>query len=118
MSPDPRIREQIQPRDGVWCVGGVNVQGKPFVHIHVDGKPYGQLDPGEAMMLGIRFIQAGIEAERDSSVVRAANEMEENVGEAQGTASAMLTMIRSYRDQWDPDVRQQIVWKPLTEEDE
>lgn len=84
--------------------GCVNLAGKPFVMTFVDGNALGQLTPAEATNHGIRSIQAAIEAERDSALVRGllAN------GATQTDAAAHLVMIRDFRAQVDPDPREDV----------
>lgn len=90
--------------------GAVRRDGKPFVIVLEDGEQTGQLTPAEAMNFGTRAIQAAIEAERDAATVLALKKMAADEGEseeAQETAAAgMLQMIRQYRQQVDPDPRQ------------
>lgn len=58
--------------------GMCTVKGKPFVQITarcaVSGKSShehkGQVDPAEAIQLGLRLIQAAIEAERDAGTLK------------------------------------------------
>ena len=83
--------------------GGVNEQGKPFVHILADGDKVGQLTPGDAIKFGVRGIQAAIEAERDAGVVRAIHKNYGTGDEPEKMIASLLTMIREERDQWDPD---------------
>jgi hypothetical protein len=84
-------------------IGGVNRDGTPFVHLLNDGKKFGQLDPGEAIRMGTRAIQAGIEAERDAGVVRALRKVGVDDANTEKAIAATLTMIREERDQADPD---------------
>jgi hypothetical protein len=84
--------------------GCVNTAGKPFVITIVNGEPFGQLTPAEALNFGIRAIQASQEAERDAALV---NSMRAS-GFDDFTVFGMLTMIREHRSQVDPDPREDV----------
>lgn len=91
---------------GISFAGGCTHEGKPFVHIFVDGKPYGQLSPREILALGIRAIQSGQEAERDAALVKAIIAMSDDLptDEAkQEAAASMLITIRRFREQAVPE---------------
>lgn len=87
--------------------GCVNPEGKPFVLIVFDGQKIGQLTPAEALNFGIRGIQASIESERDAAVWQCSQEIakDDSPEERNQYAAAMLTLIREYRGQVDPDPR-------------
>jgi hypothetical protein len=82
--------------------GAVRRDGKPFVIVLTDGEQTGQMTPGEAVNFGTRAIQAAIEAERDAATVLGIKQ----IGLGEREAAALLTMIREYRSQVDPDPRQ------------
>lgn len=88
----------------ITCHGQVTLEGKPFVLTAVDGRPFGQLTPRDAINMGTRFIMAGIEAERDAGLIRSM--LDE--GKSKREIGETLTKIRSYRDQADPDVEASI----------
>lgn len=87
--------------DLIELQGGVNRDGKPFVHVLFDGEKVGQLTPGEALNFGIRGIQFAIEAERDAALLLAMKK----VDDSDEFAAAMLTLVREHRSQVDPDPR-------------
>lgn len=93
--------------EGISLQGAVRVDGKPFVVVYVDGEPYGQLTPREALQHGTRAIQAAIEAERDAAVVLACLEQAAGEGKSaeQGERMAgyLLDLTRRHRGQADPD---------------
>lgn len=103
-----RLREQLKaaaPTGGlIELQGGVTIEGKPFVVTMADGAPLGQLTPAEAINHGIRSIQAGIEAERDSALMRGLTAN----GATRQDAAAHLSMIRVFRAQVDPDPRSDV----------
>lgn len=82
--------------------GAVRGDGKPFVRTSIDGKPFGQLTPGEAINHGIRAIQAAVEAERDAATLLGLR----SHGMDDATIGGMIAMIRKYRGQVDPDPRE------------
>lgn len=84
-------------------LGQVNLKGKPFVKM-TWGDEEGQLTPGESVNMGIRCIQAAIEAERDAAVVNGMRErgMEDEV------INGLLLMLRDSRGQVDPDPREDV----------
>lgn len=85
--------------------GCVRRDGKPFVIVVFDEKPVSQLSPAEAAAMGMRALQASIEAERDAAVVLASKEMAGTTQEADRIAFGILSMIREHRGQVDPDPR-------------
>lgn len=105
-TPGPKMAE------GIGLQGAVREDGKPFVVIYVDGEPYGQLDPAEAIAHGTRAIQAAIEAERDAAVVLACLETAAAAGDPKEKgdemAVALLEMTRRHRQQHDPDPGQAV----------
>lgn len=103
-------------RDPDWPQGGyfelqgaVNRNGKPFVLTSIDGEPFGQLTPAEAINHGVRAIQAGIEAERDAATFAAmtkfARDPADSDEEAARFAAGVIAAIRDHRGQVDPDPR-------------
>lgn len=103
-------------RDPDWPQGGyfelqgaVNVHGKPFVLTSIDGEPFGQLTPAEAINHGVRAIQAGIEAERDAATFVAMTKFAGGEGDdaddAKRFAAGIIAAIRDHRGQVDPDPR-------------
>lgn len=76
-------------------------QGKPFVAIILDGKELGQLDPDTCQQLGLRAIQAGIEAERDAGFFKFMRVLDPSPDGLQA-AGAMLHGLREHRAQYDP----------------
>lgn len=88
------------PGGSIDCVGEVRLDGKPFVKTTVAGRDFGQLAPRDAMAMGMRFIMAAIEAERDAGVVRGM--LDE--GKTPTEIGAQLTTMRKYRDSADPDL--------------
>jgi hypothetical protein len=81
--------------------GCVRIDGKPFVTTSLDGEPLGQLTPAEALNMGIRAIQASVEAERDAATLLGVK----GAGFDEATAAGFLQLIRSHRSQVDPDPR-------------
>lgn len=55
---------------GIAIESGVNLQGKPFCHVIVDGKPHGQLTPNEVRRMAMNWLEAAEAAEHDSAVFR------------------------------------------------
>lgn len=78
----------------------VTLEGKPFVAVLLDGEQVGQLDPGEAVHLGLRTIQSGIEAERDAGFWSFMLSLDDTRGGVQA-AAAMLAGLREHRGQYD-----------------
>lgn len=78
----------------------VTLEGKPFVAVLLDGEQIGQLDPGEAVHLGLRTIQSGIEAERDAGFWAFMLSLDDTRGGMQA-AAAILTGLREHRAQYD-----------------
>lgn len=81
--------------------GCVTMEGKPFVLTTIDGKPFGQLTPGEALNHGIRAIQAAVEAERDAAAMLGL----QKAGLDEEAIAGFLVMLREHRGQVDPDPR-------------
>lgn len=84
--------------------GCVRIDGKPFVVTEIDGEPLGQLTPAEALNMGIRAIQAGQEAERDAAIVLGLKAQ----GMTDEQVAGLLTLIRDFRGQVDPDPRDDV----------
>lgn len=90
--------------DTIEFQAGANNEGKPFVHLFINGKRVGQLTPRETLDHGIRAIQAAQEAERDAAIiVGMQREYPDDPAHADRLAAAMLHMIRENRGQVDPD---------------
>jgi len=84
---------------GVFSTQGqVTIEGKPFVATFVNDKPFGQLEPREAIALGIRTISAAIEAERDAGLIRFFKEADMD----DQAIGVLLTKMREHREQYDP----------------
>jgi hypothetical protein len=93
--------------------GAVNRDGKPFVVTSVNGEPFGQLSPAEAIALGTRAIQSAIEAERDAATLLAMRRFavesgEDDADSAERFAASIIVAIRAHRGQVDPDPRQDV----------
>ncbi|WP_297775092.1 hypothetical protein [Mycobacterium sp.] len=100
-------------RGGVFSLhGAVNMRGEPFVITEVNGEPFGQLTPREAMNLGTRAIQAAIEAERDAATLVAMRKFGiVVVGDPESAdrfAASIIQAIRDNRGQVDPDPAQDV----------
>jgi hypothetical protein len=80
------------------------IDGKPFVMTLIDGEPFGQLSPAEALNHGIRAIQASVEAERDAATVVGLRK----AGMDDQAIVAFLVMVREHRGQIDPDPRDDV----------
>lgn len=78
----------------------VTLEGKPFVAVLLDGKQIGQVDPSEAVHMGLRTIQSGIEAERDAGFWAFMLSLDDTPGGLQA-AAAMLAGLREHRGQHD-----------------
>lgn len=78
----------------------VTIEGKPFIAVLIDTEQIGQLDPGEAMSLGLRAIQSGIEAERDAGFLSYMLDLDDSEGGVR-MAAVMLDGLRKYRAQFD-----------------
>lgn len=85
----------------ITCVGQVTIEGKAFVKTEIDGDDLGQLSPAAATMMGIQFIQAAIEAERDAGML-AFLMSDEGPGFEPEAAAVFLQEMRKRRDQFDP----------------
>lgn len=81
--------------------GCVRRDGKPFVKVTIDDDDFGQLTPAEALNMGIRAIQASIEAERDAATILGLK----SAGMDEQSRAAFLVMVREHRGQVDPDPR-------------
>ena len=78
----------------------VTIEGKPFIAVLIDTEQVGQLDPGEAMSLGLRVIQSGIEAERDAGFLNFMLELDDSE-DGFRAAATMLDGLRKHRAQFD-----------------
>lgn len=90
---------------GYFVHGRVTPEGKPFVATYVtDGNgdkiAEGQMTPSESIALGVRSIQAAIEAERDSGMVRWLRE----TGAEDEVIGGMIVGMRRHRDTADPPI--------------
>jgi hypothetical protein len=74
--------------------------GKPFVVVLVNDEEVGQLTPGEAIAMGTRFIQSGIEAERDAGTVAFLTSFEGGMDEQ--AIAAFIVAMREHRQQAEP----------------
>lgn len=105
---NPHLRPQEAGEiDRPWTFvseGRVASEGiKPFVQTAIvmegEEKPIliGQVTPGEAVVMGVRIIQTGLEAERDAGLVRYLRS--ENMPDA--VIAQLLEGMRRFREQWD-----------------
>jgi hypothetical protein len=77
---------------------GCTRAGKPFVITLVNGEKFGQITPAEAIAMGTRFIQHGIEAERDGGMVAYLREQ----GFSDKKIAEEIAQMRDHREQYDP----------------
>lgn len=98
----------MKPNDGQGgyfeLQGCVRIDGKPFVMTTIDGEPFGQLTPAEALNHGIRAVQAAVEAERDAATVLGLKKM----GMGDTEIAGFIAMVREHRGQVDPDPREDV----------
>ena len=97
---------KLPPEGGsIETQGACTREGKPFVISIVNGEPFGQLTPREAIEMGTRFIQSAIEAERDAGTLKAMKKYALDSGDdekaAEQFAASFIMMIREHRDQAD-----------------
>jgi hypothetical protein len=78
--------------------GASNPESKPFVIVVVNGEQFGQLTPRDAALMGLRAMEASIEAERDAGFYAYAQEI---LGLTPEEAGHMLAGVREHREQWE-----------------
>lgn len=76
------------------------LEGKPFVVVLVNEVEVGQLTPAEAIAMGTRFIQSGIEAERDAGTVAFLTSY--GGGMDKQDVGAFIAAMRDHRQQAEP----------------
>lgn len=82
-------------------LSGVSVfTGEPFVHIRLDGRLIGQVDPETARRIGLDALAVAEAAESDALIVRL---LTETVGLDEQAALSFLVAMRDARSTGPPD---------------
>lgn len=97
-------REKPEPSESIIFSGGVSMfDGKPFVELQIirDGEHVfaTRFRPSLCTALGLRAVQAAIEAERDAGLIAYFR----GVGMDDQAISTILVGLRTHRDQFDAE---------------
>lgn len=96
MADDQEFHKEL---GGVFSTQGMATkEGKPFVMTFVNDEPFGQVTPAEAIAMGTRIIQSGIEAERDAGTMAFLT----STGMDEEDAARFLMAMRDHRQQAEP----------------